>query len=156
MALSGKCPYSFWPCARPVSWSPSENSWKAETIIFVPNKFSLWAEKGWIGFWWFWSEGFWDYVYHYVWENWGEIVNFMTESSVSYLVHRFQSLDPKYMCSVKQIEVPYVFDWENAIALDTMQGNRASFRRDGKVSWVFSSCGRHVGYILELWRACPF
>ena len=29
-------------------------------------------------------------------------------------------------CSIKQIETPYVFDWENAIALDTMQGNRAS------------------------------
>ena len=28
--------------------------------------------------------------------------------------------------------------WENAIALDTMQGNRASSRREGKVSWVFS------------------
>ena len=23
-------------------------------------------------------------------------------------------------------------------------------------SWVFSSCGRHVGYILELRRGCPF
>ena len=27
------------------------------------------------------------------------------------------------------IEAPYVFDWENAIALDTMQGNWASSRR---------------------------
>ena len=27
--------------------------------------------------------------------------------------------------SIKEIEAPYVFDWENAIALDTMQGNRA-------------------------------
>ena len=52
--------------------------------------------------------------------------------------------------SIKQTEAPYVFDWKNAIALDTMQGNRASSRREGKVSWVFSSCGRHVGYILEL------
>ena len=34
--------------------------------------------------------------------------------------------------SIKQIEAPYVFDWENAIALDTMQGNRASSRRAGK------------------------
>ena len=25
-----------------------------------------------------------------------------------------------------------MFDWENAIALDTMQGNRASSRREGK------------------------
>ena len=52
--------------------------------------------------------------------------------------------------SIKQIEAPYMFDWENAIALDTMQGNRASSRREGKVSWVFSSCGRNLGCILEL------
>ena len=49
-----------------------------------------------------------------------------------------------------------MFDWENAIALDTMQGKRASSRREGKVSWVFSSCGRKLGYILELRRGCPF
>ena len=49
-----------------------------------------------------------------------------------------------------------MFDWENAIALHAMQGNRASFRGEGEVSWVFSSCGRHVGYILELRRGCPF
>ena len=30
------------------------------------------------------------------------------------------------LSSVKQIEAPYMFDWENAIALDTLQGNRAS------------------------------
>ena len=33
-----------------------------------------------------------------------------------------------------------MFDWENAIALHAMQGNRASSRRKWKVSWVFSSC----------------
>ena len=32
--------------------------------------------------------------------------------------------------SIKKIEAPYVFDWENAIALDTMQGNWASSRRE--------------------------
>ena len=58
--------------------------------------------------------------------------------------------------SIKQIEAPYVFDWENAIALDTMQGNQASSRGEGKVSWVFSSCGRNLVYILELRRGCPF
>ena len=31
-----------------------------------------------------------------------------------------------------------MFDWENAIALHAMQGNRASFRGEGEVSWVFS------------------
>ena len=58
--------------------------------------------------------------------------------------------------SVKQIEAPYVFDWENSIALYTVQGNRATSRKEGKVSWVFSSCGRNLGYILELRRGCPF
>ena len=51
---------------------------------------------------------------------------------------------------------PYVFDWENAIALHAMQGNRASSRGEGEVSWIFSSCGRHVECILELRRGCPF
>ena len=34
--------------------------------------------------------------------------------------------------SIKLIEALYVFDWENAIALDTMQGNRASSAGRGK------------------------
>ena len=58
--------------------------------------------------------------------------------------------------SIKQIEAPYVFDWENAIPLDTVQGNRASSHREGKDSWVFSSCCRKLGYILELRWGCPF
>ena len=33
---------------------------------------------------------------------------------------------------MKQIEAPYVFDWENAIALHAMQGNRASSRGEVK------------------------
>ena len=41
--------------------------------------------------------------------------------------------------SIKHIKAAYVFDWENAIALDTMHGNRASSPREGTVSWVFSS-----------------
>ena len=49
-----------------------------------------------------------------------------------------------------------MFDWENAIALDKIQGNRASSPREGKVSWVFSSCGRNLGHIFELQRGCPF
>ena len=55
-----------------------------------------------------------------------------------------------------QIKAPYVFDLENAIALDTVQRNRASFHREGHVSLVFSSCGKNLGYILELQRGCPF
>ena len=58
--------------------------------------------------------------------------------------------------SMKQIEAPYVFDWENAIALDIMQGNRSSSRGEGKVAWVFLCCCRNLGYILELGRGCPF
>ena len=49
-----------------------------------------------------------------------------------------------------------MFDLENATALDTMQGNRASSHGESKVSWVFSSCGRNLGYILELRRGWPF
>ena len=49
-----------------------------------------------------------------------------------------------------------MFDWENAIALHAMQGNRASSRGEGEVSWIFSSCGRNLGYILELRRVWPF
>ena len=58
--------------------------------------------------------------------------------------------------SFKQIKDPFLFDWENAIALHAMQGNRATSRSEGKVSWVFSSCGRILWYILELRRGCPF
>ena len=49
-----------------------------------------------------------------------------------------------------------MFDWEYAIALHAMQGKRASSRGDGEVSWVFSSCGRHLVYILEFRRGWPF
>ena len=58
--------------------------------------------------------------------------------------------------SIKQIVAPYVFHWENAIALHAMQGNRASSHGKGEVSWVFSSCGRNLGYILELQRGGTF
>ena len=34
-----------------------------------------------------------------------------------------------------------MFDWENAIALYAMQGNRVSSGGEGEVSCVFSSCG---------------
>ena len=43
-----------------------------------------------------------------------------------------------------------MFDLENAIALHAMLWNRTSSLGEGEVSWVFSSCGRHLGYILEL------
>ena len=59
-------------------------------------------------------------------------------------------------CSVKQIEAPYGFGWENRIALHAMQGKRDSSRGEGKSSQVFSSCGRNLCYILQLWWGCPF
>ena len=34
-------------------------------------------------------------------------------------------------CTIKKIEAPYVFNWEYGIALHAMQGNRASFPREG-------------------------
>ena len=35
-------------------------------------------------------------------------------------------------------------------------GESGLSRVEGEVSWVYSSCGRQVGYILELRRGCPF
>ena len=52
--------------------------------------------------------------------------------------------------SVKQIKVPYMFDCEQGIALQAMQGNRASYLNEGEVSCFFSRCGGNLGYILEL------
>ena len=49
-----------------------------------------------------------------------------------------------------------MFDWEHGIALHAMKGNWASSRGDEEVSWVFSSRGRNLGYILELWWGWPF
>ena len=46
-----------------------------------------------------------------------------------------------------------MFDGEPGTALHAMQGNQASSRREGEVSWFFSSCGGNLVYILELqWR----
>ena len=58
--------------------------------------------------------------------------------------------------AIKKIEAPYVFDWEYGIALHAVQGNRASSPGEGDVSWDFSSCGRNLGYILDLQRGWPF
>ena len=48
-----------------------------------------------------------------------------------------------------------MFDWEHGIPLHPMHGNRASSHGEREVSWVFSSCGRNLGYILELRRGWP-
>ena len=59
-------------------------------------------------------------------------------------------------CSIKNIEAPYMFDWEYGIALHAMQGIRASFNCEGDVSYDITSCGRNLGYIRELQRGWPF
>ena len=76
------------------------------------------------------------------------------------LHHRSSRFVPVFLgtlwCSIKKIETPYVFDWENGIALHAMQGTRASFPREGDVACDFSSCGRNLGYIRELQRRWTF
>ena len=59
-------------------------------------------------------------------------------------------------CSIKHIEAPFVFDWEDGIALHPMQGIRALTPAEEDVSWDFSSCSGNLGYILELQRGWPF
>ena len=59
-------------------------------------------------------------------------------------------------CCFKHIEAPYDFDWEQGIVLHPMQRIRASFRTERDISWDFSSCGKNLGYILELQRGWPF
>ena len=59
-------------------------------------------------------------------------------------------------CSIKNIEAPYLFDWEYGIALHAMQLNRASFPCERYVSYDLTSCGKNLGYILELQREWPF
>ena len=58
--------------------------------------------------------------------------------------------------SIREIEVPYIFDWEHGTPQHEMEGNRASSCGEGDVSWVFSSCGRHLVCILELRRVWTF
>ena len=49
-----------------------------------------------------------------------------------------------------------MFDWEHSIALNAMQGKRASSPSEGEFLWGFSSCGGNLGYILELRQGWPF
>ena len=59
-------------------------------------------------------------------------------------------------CSIKKIKASYMFNSEYDIALHEMQGNQASSPSEAYVSWEFRSCGRIVGYILELQRGWQF
>ena len=58
--------------------------------------------------------------------------------------------------SIKQIKAPYLFDWEDGIALHAVQRNRASSLSERQVPWFSSSCGGNLGYIRELQRGWPF
>ena len=49
-----------------------------------------------------------------------------------------------------------MFDWEHGIALHSMQVNQTSSPGEEDVSWDFSSCGRNLGYTLELQWRWPF
>ena len=49
-----------------------------------------------------------------------------------------------------------MFDEEYGITLHAMQGNRASSRGEGEVSWFFLSCIGNLLYFLELWQGWPF
>ena len=52
--------------------------------------------------------------------------------------------------SVKQIKAPYLFEWEQGLALHAMEGNQATSLSEVEVSWFISSCGGNLVYILEL------
>ena len=43
-----------------------------------------------------------------------------------------------------------MFDVEHRIALRTMKGSLSSSLSEEEVSWFFTCCGGHLGYILEL------
>ena len=52
--------------------------------------------------------------------------------------------------SIKQIKAHFMLYCEHGIAQRAMQVNFASSVTEGEVSWIFSSCGRNLQYILEL------
>ena len=58
--------------------------------------------------------------------------------------------------SIKQIEASYVFDWENAISLHAMQGNRDSSRGEGEVYVVIICCSKIYHMIIENKRKACF
>ena len=48
-----------------------------------------------------------------------------------------------------------MFDWENAIALDTMHGNRASSRREGESLMGFLELRQEPGVYSRVRAGCP-
>ena len=53
-------------------------------------------------------------------------------------------------------DIPSSCEMKHEPEFKPLQGNPASSPSEGYVSWDFSSCGRNVGYILELERGWPF
>ena len=49
-----------------------------------------------------------------------------------------------------------MFDWEHGFALHPKQGIRATSPAVADVTWDFSSCGRKLGYIIQIQRGWPF
>ena len=74
----------------------------------------------------------------------------------SYFISACDSVLGTLSFSIKKIEAPYLSDSELWIDLHPMHGNQASSPSEGYVLWDFSSCGRNLGYILELQRGWPF
>ena len=72
------------------------------------------------------------------------------------LLSSCDSLVGTLWCSIKHIEAPFVFDWEDGSALHPKQGFRAFTHAEGDVSRDFSSCSGNLGYILELQWGWPF
>ena len=58
--------------------------------------------------------------------------------------------------TIKLIKAAYLFDWENGLALDAMQGILAWSLAEREVSWFSSICGGNLSYILDLRRGWPF
>ena len=51
-----------------------------------------------------------------------------------------------------QASCPVHGEW--GIALEPMQGIRASSRSEGEISWLFSRCGGNLGFPLEFLQGC--
>ena len=49
------------------------------------------------------------------------------------------------LSSIKQIEAPYMFDWEYGSPLRTMQGDLASSNGEGEASWFSRVGGQKPG-----------
>ena len=78
------------------------------------------------------------------------------DGDCSHEIKRHLMLGRKVMTNLDSILKIRDITLSAKVRLVPMQGNRASSRGEGEVSWIFLSCGTHVGYILELRRGCQF